>query len=96
MAVADLDDQRVEVDDRVDALQRPVLPRLGVGEDRVGDLGDQVRGDLGAVDLGQVPLDLADRQTAGIQADHAIVKPDSPGLALLDDLGLKGPLAVAR
>ena len=30
MPVADLHDQRVEVDDRVDALQRPVLPRLRV------------------------------------------------------------------
>ena len=53
MPVADLHDQRVEVDDRVDALKRPVLPRLRVGQDRVGDLRDQVRRDLGAIDLGQ-------------------------------------------
>jgi hypothetical protein len=30
LAVADLHDQRVELQDRVDRLQRPRLPRLGV------------------------------------------------------------------
>jgi hypothetical protein len=38
VAVADLDDHRVQIDDRVDALQRPLLPGLGVLEHRVGDL----------------------------------------------------------
>ena len=94
--VADLHDQRIEVDDRVDALKRPVLPCLGVGQDSIGDLRDQVRRDLGAVDLGQVPLNLADRQTAGIQADHAIVEPDPTGLTLADDLRLKRARAIPR
>ena len=94
--VADLHDQRIEVDDRVDALKRAVLPRLRVLKDRVGDLRDQVRRDLGAVDLGQVPLNLADRQTTGVQADHAIVEPDPPGLTLADDLRLKRALAIPR
>ena len=96
MPVADLHDQRVEVNDRVDALQRPVLPRLRVAEHRVGDLRDQIRRDLGAVDLREVSLDLADRQTAGVQADHAIVEPDPPGLTLPDDLRLKRALAIPR
>ena len=42
---------------------------------------------------GQVPLNLPDRQTAGIQADHPIVEPDPPGLTLADDLRLKRPRA---
>ena len=94
--VADLHDQRVEVDDRVDALQRPVLPRLRVLEHRVGDLRDQIRRDLGAVDLRQVSLDLADRQPAGVEADHPVVEPDPAGLALADDLRLKRPVAIPR
>jgi hypothetical protein len=44
LAVADLDHQRIEVDDRVERLQRPGLPRLDVLKDRVGDRADQVRG----------------------------------------------------
>src|SRR5439155_22147171 len=90
LAVADLDDQGVEVDDRVERLQGPVLPRLDVVEDRVGDLGDQLRADLGAVDLGQVALDLADRQPARVERDDLLVEADPARLALGDDLGLEG------
>ena len=54
----------------------------------------QIRGDLGSVDLGQVPLDLPDRQPAGVQADHLLIKPDPSRLALLDDLRLEAPVAI--
>jgi hypothetical protein len=96
LAVADLDHQGVEVGDRVDGLQRAGLPRLGVLEDRVGDLGDQVGADVGAIDLAQVALDLADRQPAGIERDHLVVKADPARLALAHDLGLERPVAVPR
>jgi len=96
LAVADLHDKRVEVDDRVDRLQRPRLPGLDVVEDRVGDLRDQVRGDLGAVDLVQVALDLADGQPARVERDHLLVEADPTGLALGDDLRLERAVAVAR
>jgi putative transposase len=88
-AVADLHDQRVEIDDRVDAIKRPRLPRLDVGEDLVGNPGDHVRRDLSAVELGDVAPDLADRQAACVQRDHLLVKADPARLALGDDLGLK-------
>ena len=48
VAVADLHHQRIQVDDRVDLLQRPRLPGLDLVEHRVGDLGDGVVGQLGA------------------------------------------------
>jgi len=44
MAVADLHDQGVEVDDRVGALQRPGLPFPDLFEHPVGDLRDRVGG----------------------------------------------------
>ena len=44
-AVADLEHQRVEEHDRVDVLQRPLLPRAGVVHDRVGDSADQIPAD---------------------------------------------------
>ncbi len=40
-AVADLDDQRVEVHDRVDRVQRAFLPGLGVLEDLGGHAADR-------------------------------------------------------
>jgi hypothetical protein len=43
-----------------------------------------------------VPLDLADRAPARVEADDLHVEPDPAGLALLDDLRLKRPLAIPR
>jgi hypothetical protein len=96
LPVADLHDQRVEVDDRVDRVQRPLLPSLGVLEDRVGDLRDQIRRHVGAVDLLQIPLDLADRQPTAVQGDHLLVEPDPPRLALAHDLRLERAVAIPR
>ena len=50
--LADLDHQRVEVDDRVDRLQRPGAPGLDVFEHGVGDAADRVPADLGAIEAG--------------------------------------------
>ena len=52
--VADLADDRVEEDHRLDRVQRPGLPLPDLLEDRVGDLADQVRRDLDVVDLQQM------------------------------------------
>ena len=63
--VADLADDRVEEDHRIDPVQRPGLPFLDLLEHRVGDLADQVRGDLDVVDLQQMRLDVAHRHARG-------------------------------
>jgi len=60
--VADLDPQRVEEDDRIDRVERPVLPFPNLLEHGVGDPADQIGGDLDPVDFLQVSLDLANRQ----------------------------------
>ncbi len=52
------------------------LPCLDVIEHRVGDLRDQVRGDLGGVDLLQVALNLTDHQPAGLERDHLLINDD--------------------
>src|SRR5262245_44607251 len=41
------------------------------------------------------PLDLANRQPAGVEADDPVVKALDPGLALGDNLRLKAAVAVA-
>src|SRR5215216_2481591 len=54
---SDLDEHRVEVDDRIDALQRAAAPGGDVLEHRVGDGRDRVAADLGAVELADVGAD---------------------------------------
>ena len=88
--------QRVEVDDRIDALQRARAPRGDVLQDRVGDAADRVAADLDAVQPLQVRGDVAHRHAAGVEVKHALVQARQPRLALGDQLGIKRALAVAR
>ena len=94
--LGDLHVQRVEVDDRVDALQRPRAPRGDVLQHGVGDAADRVAADLDAVEALQVRGDVAHRHAAGVEVEHALVQAREPGLALGDQLGVKRAAAVAR
>lgn len=72
-AVADLHHQRVEVDDRVERLQRAGLPGGDLLEHGVGDLADRLVRQVGAQRRDQVVLDVADRHPAGVQADDHVL-----------------------
>ena len=92
LAVADLHVDGVDEDDRVDRVERPVLPFGHAVHDLVGDRGDRLLGHLGAVDLGQVRGDLPVRQPLRRQGQHHLVDAGQPSLPLLDDLRLEaGP-----
>lgn len=96
LPVADLDHERIEVQDRVDLLKRPGLPRLGVLQHGGGDTTDGLAADPGAIELSDVGLDLADAHPAGVQGDDLLIQPRQPALALADQLRLKTALAVPR
>src|SRR5205085_8940533 len=72
--VADLDPDRVEEDQRVEGFKRPVLPLRHFVEHGIGHRADQVRRDLEAVELAQVPLDLAGAHAAGVHRHDLIVE----------------------
>jgi len=59
LAVANLHDDRVDQNHRVDPIEGPVLPGDRVLDHRVSDATDRVAGDIGPVDLGQVCLDVS-------------------------------------
>jgi hypothetical protein len=94
-AVADLDHQRVDVQDRVEAVQRPGLPRGDLLSHHVGHPRDQRRGDLGAVDLGQVRLDVAGGHAARVQREDHVIDLPGPPPPLRDDDRLEGGVTVA-
>ena len=94
-AVADLDTDRVEVDHRVELLQRATLPlQDGVG-DGVGDVADRPRDQLCPQGGVQVVADLAHRHPAGVQADDHAVQPVHAPLALAHQAGRERAGAVA-
>jgi DNA-binding CsgD family transcriptional regulator len=85
LRLSDRDDHRVEVDDDVELLARARLPGPHVVRDRRGDLRDQPVGDVDAVQLAQVALDLPRRQPAGIQREDLIVEAIEAALVLGHD-----------
>ena len=95
-AVPDLDDQRVEKQDRVDVLERPGLPLPHIVEDRVGDAADQVMADLDAVELGEVGLDVAHRHPTRVHRDDFLVESVETPLTLRHDLRLERPRPITR
>ena len=87
--IADLDPQGVEENDRVDGIERPVLPLAHLVQDGIGDPADEIGRDVDAVKLGQMAPDLAHRHAAGVQAQDLVVEPVEPGLAFGDKLRLE-------
>src|SRR4051812_39028698 len=95
-ALADLQHQRVEEDDRVDVIERALLPLADVVHDGVGDAADQVAADLDAVDLGQVRLDVARREPARVEREDLVVEALETPPPLPDDLRLEAAPAIPR
>src|SRR5438477_1586519 len=74
LVVADRHLQRVEVDDDVELLERPALPGGHVVLDRTGHFADQPLGDVDAVQLAQVPLDVTRRHAARVERKDLLVE----------------------
>jgi hypothetical protein len=96
VVVADLHHQRIQVQNRIDRLQRPGLPRLDLLGDRVGDVGDRFVRQLGAQRALQMGLDVADRHPARVEADDHVAQTADPALALRHQLRIEGSVAVPR
>jgi hypothetical protein len=94
--VPDLDHQGVQVEDRVELLQRAGLPGLDLLEHRVGDRGDGVVGQLHPQRAGQMVGDVAHGHPTRIQRDDHLVEPAGAAGALRDQPRLEGAGAVPR
>lgn len=94
--IPDFDSERIEKDHRINRFQRPALPFADLIEDRVGDFADQIGGHLGAVEFGQMALDLPHRHAPPIKADDLLVEAIDAGLALGDDHRFERAGTVAR
>src|SRR4029453_3355709 len=94
--VADLHAQGVEEDQRVERLERPVLPLGDLVEDGVGHRADQVGRDLDPVELAQVTLDLAGAHAPSVHGDDLVVEAGEAPLVFGDELRVEGREPVAR
>jgi hypothetical protein len=78
------------------AIKWPVLPFGHAVHDRIGDGGDGLLGDLGAVHLGQVSGDLPMGQALGRQRQDHLIHPRQPALPLAHQLRLEGAGHITR
>src|SRR5438093_8037624 len=96
LLVADRDLHRVQVDGDVELLERPALPGADVVLDRTGHFADQPVRDVDAVQLAQMPLDLAGRHPAGVQREDLLVEAVERAGVLGHDPRLERGLTVTR
>ncbi len=80
--VAHLKPDRIQVQDRIDRLQRPRLPALDLIQDGIGHVGDQTGRELDPVQRLQLGLNVACTQAACLQRHDLLVKTGQPTLAI--------------
>ena len=91
--VPHLHHQRVQEHDRIERLQRTVLPGLDLFQHRIGHLRYQRRAHFHAVDLPQVPLDLPRGHPPRVHRQDLVVETAETRLVLADDLRLEARVA---
>ena len=94
--VTHLHKQCIQVQDRIDTLQRPVLPFLHFFDHRVGHLRYQRGADLDSVDVLQVALDFSRRHPTRVHRQDLVIETAEAPLVFAHDLGLKLALPIAR
>src|SRR4029077_12477796 len=72
--IADLHPQRVEINNRIAALQRPILPLHHRLQHRIGHRADEVRAHLHLIVVEQKARDLAHRHAPRIHRDNLLIE----------------------
>jgi hypothetical protein len=93
--IPDLDVDRVDEQDGVNRVERPVLPLGHRLDHAVGDCGDGRFGHLHPIDLLQVSGDFAVSEAPGRQGQHHLIDPAHPPLPFAHDLRVEGGVPVA-
>src|SRR6266436_8937324 len=88
--------QRIQIQNRIQCLQRPVLPSFHLLDDCVGHFRNQRRAHFHSVDLLQVPLDLPRAHPSRIHRYDFVVESRKSTLVLADDLRLERRVPVSR
>ena len=86
----------VDIQDRIDLVQRPILPFFDLGHKLVCHVGDEAFRGLKTINIHQGIEDLPGGHSFGIHRDDLLVDPGDILLAFFDDLGLEGGVSVLR
>jgi len=86
----------VEVNDRINRIQRAVLPLIYFRQDFIGDFRNQCLRNLCSVNLTQVVLNVALTHAFGVHRQYFLLNLVSPGLTSFKNFRLELAIAIAR
>src|SRR3954466_13035651 len=86
----------IRSDQRVNRIEWAGLPGGDLVQDGIRDGADQIGRDLDAIQLAQVPDDLAGAHAPRVHRDHLVVQAGEAALILGNQLGIEAGLAIAR
>jgi hypothetical protein len=93
---AHLHHQSIQVNDRIDRIQRSRLPRLDLLDHGIRHVGDQSRRNLNLIHLFKMTLNLARRHAPSIKRQYLVIEPMPAGLVLRHQLRFEAGLTVPR
>ena len=94
--VPDLHPDRVEEDQRIAGVERPVLPFGNFLEHGIGDGRDEIRRDVDPVEFLEMAADLTHRHATGVHRDDLVVELGETPLIPGDQLRIEGPRPIPR
>ena len=93
--VSDLDPERIEEDERINRIERPLLPGRHFIEYGIGHRADQIGRDIDAVKIMQMSHDLARAHAARVHRDDLLIEAGKASLIFGDQLRIEARLPVA-
>jgi hypothetical protein len=88
-AVANADEERVDIHDRIHSIETALLPSAKLFEHVLRGLADQLVRHVRAVQLSQVRRNIARRHSARVESENLLVEALQPPLMLGDELRLE-------
>ena len=93
---AHLHHKRIQIDDRINRIQRPRLPGLDLFDHRIGHVRDQRWRNLHLVHLFKMALDLSRRHPPRVQGENLVIEAGKPPRSLRHQLRLEARLPISR
>ena len=90
----EFDEDAVEIDHRVERIERALLPQFDLGQNGVGDFANQRGADLDLVELFEFGLNVPRAQASRVERQDTLIESSQSALMFLDELRLKVPLTI--
>lgn len=96
LILPDFDNNAVEINNRINSIQGPVLLLYHAVNDRLSDFGNQRCRDIGTVHFFKCSNDIAGAHSFGVQRENLVIKMGETSLPFFNNLRLELSITVTR